>query len=294
MKKLILGACALMALTVASCGKCDADKEACAANDSISVAYGEFAGSMMQNEFGQYAGDDQALRNDFVRGFQLVFGQKDSDRNERIGMQVALNMLSELDQLEQQGVTIDKAKAVAAFKKAFLADSVSPTDVQMRMASFRRMMEAATEQARAAKEAEKAPAPEAKDNEAAAAKAIENLKADNNNVQTLPSGLVYVVEAEGTGDKPTEDATVVVNYTGKHLNGEVFDSTDGRGPATFNLQGVVPGFREGLMQLAKGGKATLYIPGNLGYGVNGQPQAGIGPNEMLVFDVELIDINPAK
>ena len=48
------------------------------------------------------------------------------------------------------------------------------------------------------------------------------------------------------------------------------------------------------MQLAKGGKATLYIPGNLGYGVNGQPQAGIGPNEMLVFDVELIDINPAK
>ncbi len=294
MKKLILGACALMALTVASCGKCDADKEACAANDSISVAYGEFAGSMMQNEFGQYAGDDQALRNDFVRGFQLVFGQKDSDRNERIGMQVALNMLSELDQLEQQGVTIDKAKAVAAFKKAFLADSVSPTDVQMRMASFRRMMEAATEQARAAKEAEKAQAPEAKDNEAAAAKAIENLKADNNNVQTLPSGLVYVVEAEGTGDKPTEDATVVVNYTGKHLNGEVFDSTDGRGPATFNLQGVVPGFREGLMQLAKGGKATLYIPGNIGYGVNGQPQAGIGPNEMLVFDVELIDINPAK
>ena len=51
MKKLILGACALMAITVASCGKCDADKEACAANDSISVAYGEFAGSMMQNEF---------------------------------------------------------------------------------------------------------------------------------------------------------------------------------------------------------------------------------------------------
>lgn len=293
MKKLILGACALMALAVASCGKCDADKGACAANDSISVAYGEFAGSMMQNEFGQYAGNDQTLRNDFVRGFQLVFGQN-SDRNERIGMQVALNMLSELEQLEQQGLTIDKTKAVAAFKKAFLTDSVSAADVQMRMASFRRMMEAATEQARAAKEAEKAQAPEAVENEAAGTAAVEALKAEKNNVQTLPSGLVYVVEAEGTGDKPAEDATVVVNYTGKHLNGEVFDSTDGRGPATFNLQGVVPGFREGLMQIAKGGKATLYIPGNLGYGTNGQPQAGIGPNEMLVFDVELIDINPAK
>lgn len=291
MKKLILGACALMALTVASCGKCDADKGTCAATDSISAAYGDFAGSMMQNEFSQYAGEDKALRNDFLHGFQLVFGQN-SDRNERIGMQVALNMLSELDQLESQGVVIDKAKAVSAFKEAFMTDSVSPVDVQLRMSSFRRMMEAATEQARAAKEAEQAQAPEAVANEEAAATAVEAVKAANSNAQTLPSGLVYVVETEGVGDKPSEDATVVVNYTGKHLNGEVFDTTDGRGPATFNLQGVVPGFREGLMQIAKGGKATLYIPGKLGYGANGQPQAGIGPNEMLVFDVELIDINP--
>lgn len=291
MKKLILGACALMALTVASCGKCDADKGTCAATDSISAAYGDFAGGMMQNEFSQYAGEDKALRNDFLRGFQLVFGQN-SDRNERIGMQVALNMLSELDQLESQGLVIDKAKAVSAFKQAFLSDSVSPVEVQLRMASFRRMMEAATEQARAAKEAEKAKAPEAVENDKIAAEALESLKADNSNAQTLPSGLVYVVETEGVGDKPSEDATVVVNYTGKHLNGEVFDTTDDRGPATFNLQGVVPGFREGLMQIAKGGKATLYIPGKLGYGANGQPQAGIGPNEMLVFDVELIDINP--
>ena len=291
MKKIIWGACARMALAVASCGKCDADKGSCAANDSISVAYGDFAGGMMQNEFSQYAGSEKALRNDFIRGFQLVFSQK-ADRNERIGMQVALNMLSELEQLEQQGVTIDKTKAVAAFKKAFLADSVSAVDVQNRMAAFRRMMEAATEQARAAKDAEKANAPEAIENEAAGVKAVEAIKAKNSNAQTLPSGLVYVVEAEGTGNKPTEEATVVVNYTGKHLNGEVFDTTDGRGPATFNLQGVVPGFREGLMQIAKGGKATLYIPGKLGYGPNGQPQAGIGPNEMLVFEVELIDINP--
>ena len=101
MKKIIWGACALMALAVASCGKCDADKGSCAANDSISVAYGDFAGGMMQNEFSQYAGSEKALRNDFIRGFQLVFSQK-ADRNERIGMQVALNMLSELEQLEQQ------------------------------------------------------------------------------------------------------------------------------------------------------------------------------------------------
>ncbi len=57
-------------------------------------------------------------------------------------------------------------------------------------------------------------------------------------------------------------------------------------------RGVVPGFGEGLKMLKKGGKATLYIPGKLGYGVNGQPAAGIGPNQMLVFDVEIVDVNP--
>jgi FKBP-type peptidyl-prolyl cis-trans isomerase len=58
------------------------------------------------------------------------------------------------------------------------------------------------------------------------------------------------------------------------------------------MQGVVPGFREGLMLLGKGGKATLYIPASLAYGANGVPQAGIGPNATLIFEVELIDINP--
>lgn len=117
---------------------------------------------------------------------------------------------------------------------------------------------------------------------------VAKLRSENPNVKTTDSGLSYVIETEGVAPKPEASSTVVVNYTGKHLNGEVFDSTDGRGPATFNLQGVVPGFREGLMLLGKGGKATLYIPGALAYGPNGNQ--GIGPNEMLVFDVELLDI----
>ncbi|MDE6526437.1 MAG: FKBP-type peptidyl-prolyl cis-trans isomerase, partial [Muribaculaceae bacterium] len=119
-------------------------------------------------------------------------------------------------------------------------------------------------------------------------------KAENADVRTTESGLSYLIANEGDGQHPDENATVVVNYTGKHIDGEVFDTTDGRGPATFNLQGVVPGFREGLMLLGKGGKATLYIPGKLAYGNQGQPAAGIGPNEMLIFDVELLDVNPAN
>ena len=109
-------------------------------------------------------------------------------------------------------------------------------------------------------------------------------------MKVAESGLAYVIEVPGVDPKPEANATVEVNYTGKLIDGTVFDTTDGRGPATFNLQGVVPGFREGIMLLGKGGKATLYIPGSLAYGVNGAPQAGIGPNQLLIFDVELLDI----
>ena len=121
---------------------------------------------------------------------------------------------------------------------------------------------------------------------------VADLQAKDSSVKTTASGLAYKIEDEGQGEKAKENSTVVVNYTGRHLNGDVFDSTDGREPATFNLQGVVPGFREGIMLLGKTGRATLYIPGELAYGANGQPAAGIGPNEMLVFDVEVLDIDP--
>ena len=119
---------------------------------------------------------------------------------------------------------------------------------------------------------------------------VADLKAKDSSVQTAASGLSYKIENEGEGEKAKENSTVVVNYSGRHLNGDVFDTTEGRSPATFNLQGVVPGFREGITLLGKGGTATLYIPGALAYGPNGQPAAGIGPNEMLVFEVEVLDI----
>ena len=95
---------------------------------------------------------------------------------------------------------------------------------------------------------------------------------------------------------------MTVHYVGQKIDGTVFDSSVERGePATFNLQQVIPGFSEGirlvgfvpgfqeaLTMLGKGGKATLYIPGNLGYGERGAgPQ--IGPDETLIFDVEVID-----
>ena len=288
----MIGACAVLALAAASCGKCgDNSCDAAAATDSLSLSYGQYVGTMLQGEFTQYNnGADKAQKQEFLRGMQIVFGA-DNSRNTRMGMQVALQMMNEIDQLESQGVEFNKAATMNAFKQAFLADSVDYFQGRSLESNFRIQLDRARKAAQEAKEAEKAKAPAAVDNVKAGEEYVAKLKAENSAVQTTASGLTYIIEVPGEDPKPTENATVVVNYTGKHLNGEVFDSTDGRGPATFNLQGVVPGFSEGLQLIGKGGKATLYIPGNLGYGANGQPAANIGPNEMLVFDVELLEIN---
>ncbi|MFN2362129.1 MAG: FKBP-type peptidyl-prolyl cis-trans isomerase [Marinobacter sp.] len=115
--------------------------------------------------------------------------------------------------------------------------------------------------------------------------------ADRDGVETTDSGLQYEILEEGDGDKPTAEDRVRVHYTGELISGEVFDSSRERGePVTFGLNQVIPGWTEGLQLMAEGSRARLYIPAELAYGSGGNQ--GIGPNETLVFDVELLEINP--
>ncbi|HWL14156.1 MAG TPA: FKBP-type peptidyl-prolyl cis-trans isomerase [Opitutus sp.] len=110
-------------------------------------------------------------------------------------------------------------------------------------------------------------------------------------VVVLPSGLVYEIEKQGEGPAPKAEDKVRVHYTGKLVDGTVFDSSVERGePAEFELNQVIPGWTEGLQKISKGGKIKLYVPPQLAYGDDGRP--GIPPASTLVFDVELLDINP--
>jgi len=105
------------------------------------------------------------------------------------------------------------------------------------------------------------------------------------------SGLMYVVDEPGKGASPTRGATVSVHYTGKLLNGQVFDSSVQRGePIQFPVGTgrVIPGWDEGILMMKEGGKRTLVIPPNLGYGARGAGGV-IPPNAWLVFEVELVD-----
>jgi FKBP-type peptidyl-prolyl cis-trans isomerase FklB len=108
-------------------------------------------------------------------------------------------------------------------------------------------------------------------------------------VITLPSGLQYKVVTEGTGDIPGSTDKVTVHYTGKLLNGKVFDSSVQRGqPATFPLDGVIKGWTEALQLMKTGSKWILFIPSDLAYGEQGTQ--AIEPNSVLIFEVELISV----
>jgi len=117
----------------------------------------------------------------------------------------------------------------------------------------------------------------------------ENAKREE--VTELPSGLQYEVLQEGTGPSPDSTDRVTVHYTGKLLDGTVFDSSVERGePATFGVTQVISGWVEALQLMKEGAKWRLYVPYNLAYGERGAgPQ--IGPYETLVFDVELLKVN---
>lgn len=109
-------------------------------------------------------------------------------------------------------------------------------------------------------------------------------------VKTLPSGLQYKVITEGTGKSPKATDTVTVNYRGTLIDGSEFDSSYKRGqPATFPVNGVIPGWTEALQLMKEGAKWQLFIPPGLAYGEKGAGNV-IGPNATLIFEVELISV----
>ena len=109
-------------------------------------------------------------------------------------------------------------------------------------------------------------------------------------VKTTASGLQYEVLKEGDGPQPSASDQVEVHYTGKLIDGTVFDSSEERGvPATFGVTQVIPGWVEALQLMKAGSRYRLYIPSQLAYGPNGAGGV-IGPNATLIFDVELLKV----
>ncbi len=281
MKKLIYGACAALLLAASACSKSgDAastqvpDKLV----DSVSSYFGHVYGGYVLGDYQRYAPErqDKANKQAVIKGIQLALNNMD-DEGTVIGMQIGGQLASQLKGLKEQGINVDKALLMKEFTRMFMSDSIDMSQLQESSAMLDNMMNRIQNI--------KTEADKAKESDF-----MEQIKAENPDIKTSESGLSYVISAPGEAPMPADTSVVVVNYVGKLADGTVFDQSPEGQPATFGVNQVIPGFREGLKMLGKGGKATLYIPGNLAYGEQGVPQAGIGPNAMLIFDIEVVDV----
>lgn len=189
-------------------------------------------------------------------------------------------------QASTDGIDLDAGMLSLGFNEA-MAGSGRFNDAQMQdvMSRFEEKLQQERE-SRAAKQAAA--------NDSAGAKFLAENRAKPGVVE-LPSGLQYRIIAPGTGKAPALNDNVSVLYTGRLIDGTVFDSsTDPNNPATFSVSGVIAGWTEALQKMKTGAKWELYIPGKLAYGVNPPPGGPIEPNSLLIFEVQLLGINAGQ
>jgi FKBP-type peptidyl-prolyl cis-trans isomerase len=296
MKKILLacGAVAMM-LAATSCGsKGAADSETAALSDSIAIIGGQAVGYGYANQWQMFVDHQPDSlkakfdKKDFLRGLEAAIKTDTTSQSYMMGFQTGLGILNDFIMRQgQDGVKIDIAKFLKEFKTAFLADSAQMLKANETQDKFSELMQRVEQAKIKAQQEQKAKSPEAIANKNAGEAFVKKAKEADPEIKTTQSGLSYKIAAAGEGEKVKATDKVKIAYTGKLVDGTVFDQSEG---VELSAGNMVPGFTEGLLMLGKGGKATLYIPADLAYGIDGVPQANIGPNSTLVFEVEVLDI----
>jgi len=186
--------------------------------------------------------------------------------------------------LKKDSIAIDPQVVMQGLKDGLAGITPALNDDQMRAAVAQLQTDVQTQRQEKAAQAAQA--------NGAAGAAFLKANAAKPGVVTLPSGLQYQILKAGTGPTPKADDTVVCNYRGTLIDGKEFDSSYARGaPATLNLGGVIKGWTEALQHMPVGSKWRLVVPSDLAYGAKGAGD-DIGPDAVLVFEVELLSIQP--
>ena len=203
-------------------------------------------------------------------------------RSYAIGLNIGAKIANEL---KAGGVETDSARLAQGIRDSLTGGKHLLTDEEVKTALTALETEL-RERARAEYEAMAAANRKEGDDFLAANKGKEG-------VQTLPSGLQYKVLKAGSGPKPAATDKVSCNYKGTFLDGKEFDSSEKHGgkPVTFGVSQVIKGWSEALQQMPVGSKWQLFVPSDMAYGPGGFGQ-DIGPNKALIFEVELVSIEP--
>ncbi|MEE0978741.1 MAG: FKBP-type peptidyl-prolyl cis-trans isomerase [Muribaculaceae bacterium] len=290
MKKILLAVAtvgALFATTACNDSFKSSDNNAGFA-DSLATGYAQMMGVQMRGQLPMLEAQlgDDFDRKSYEKGLKAGMTLDTADISYMIGLQQGMNLSMVAYQWAKEDIKVNQGKmaktAIAALNDTTLQMEVLYAQMNQLQQRYQQLKEEKANKERQAK---------AEANAEAGKKYLADLQKKDADVKVTESGLGYKITASGDETRANDTDIVSVVYTGKHLDGSEFDSSHGE-PVPFELTRVVPGFTEGLKLIGKGGKATLYIPGELGYGENGQPMAGIEPNEMLVFEVEITNIEP--
>jgi FKBP-type peptidyl-prolyl cis-trans isomerase len=187
------------------------------------------------------------------------------------------------EQLSTQAQDLDIDQLVAGLRDAFAGETghMTAEEIQNTMMEYQQATMAAEEERLSSEGAENK----------AAGDAFLAENAGKEGVMVTESGLQYEVIEEGDGASPGASDQVTVHYEGRLIDGTVFDSSYEKGePVTFPLNRVIPGWTEGVQLMNVGSKYRFFIPGELGYGLR-PPPGEIGPNDTLIFEVELLQVN---
>lgn len=243
------------------------------AADTVSAALATvWAGHIAPVLDARYPGDAKAA-GEFVRGITDAFNVSPEQEAYYQGILQGFTVVERLGQMRDLGFPIDRDAFIKALSTALAGGETgfTPTSADHYLNDYMsRQYEAQMAADTLSVESQNA--------------FLAREEARDGVIKT-PSGLLFEVITEGEGDGPTLDDSVVVDYTGKLYNGEVFDSSDGQ-PVTFPVKGLVPGFTQGLLMMKPGGTYRIIIPASLGYGSKGA--SGVIPgNAALDFTIKL-------
>jgi FKBP-type peptidyl-prolyl cis-trans isomerase FklB len=215
-----------------------------------------------------------------LTGVTLTFAQKSYTDEQKASYYIGLDIA---ENIKKQGFTVDPDLLAQAIKDGFSdKPTLFPKEELGTFLQGFMQKQGEKKQAQAKIQAE--------ENKKKSAELFAKNKL-NKKITTTASGLQYEVLKEGDGKtKPTASSTANVTYTGKLMDGTVFDSTDKNGgkPIELSLSGVIKGWTEGIQLMSKGAKYRFYIPSDLAYGDNGAGNV-IPPGATLIFDIELVD-----
>ncbi len=278
---------ALMIGSFASCNK-KADKSSKSA-DSVAELFGDGMGTNLRYMISQDTANAAKFKSEeFLKGLEEIIKRDttDADNSYMGGVQYGFQILQSIQQVEHEtGLKINRNRFLSEFKKAFKSNqAVTPEALQQKGMDLQNLL------TRIANE-QKANDPTAvKNAKAGQAYVAKQLQLDKN-LKKTESGLVYKIVEPGSGENIKADQTVNVMYTGTHIDGKVFDKSNQAVPMKVSEGALIKGFVEVLKLMKPGAKAHVILPADLAYGPQGQADA-IGPNEYLVFDIEVVSVVP--